>query len=77
VHINEQDLLAVTLVKFLKQENWLGQLHGGLTNTQNGITIKDNEIVVGGTSHTNDGIANSDSYQSNILGSKTSIFEIF
>jgi hypothetical protein len=48
-----------------------------LTNTQKtGITIKDNEIVVGGTSH-NDGIANSDSYQSNILGSKLLFFEIF
>jgi hypothetical protein len=43
----------------------LGQLPGGLTNTQNWNNYKDNEIVVGGTSHhTNDGIANSDSYQS-------------
>jgi hypothetical protein len=55
-----------------------GSYTGGLTNTQNWNNYKDNEIVVGGTSHhTNDGIANSDSYQSNILGSKTSIFEIF
>jgi hypothetical protein len=44
---------------------------------QNGITIKDNEIVALVERHTNDGIANSDSYQSNILGFKTSIFEIF
>ncbi|WP_431242664.1 immunoglobulin domain-containing protein [Flavobacterium sp. P21] len=59
--------------KFSKNGEFIwGSYIGGFDQySQTGITIKNNQIVVGGTSiMINDGIADQDSYQSNILGPK-------
>ncbi|TDO71486.1 gliding motility-associated-like protein [Flavobacterium chryseum] len=48
-----------------------GSYTGGFDQySETGVTIKNNEIVVGGTSSMNDGIADSNSYQPEILGRK-------
>lgn len=49
---------------------WGSYIGGFDQYSETKITVKSNEIVVGGISLTNEGIADSDSYQPNILGPK-------